>query len=78
MKENKLKDSQTVPKTKKFDKAEPANSPKNKTEIHVYSKPNENDDDNTSSANCKVVPPSLDMKASTRDQRRIFLKDFLK
>ena len=74
MKENKLKESQIVLKIDKLDKAESANIPKDKTEIHVNSKSN----DNASSANCKLVPPSLDMKASNRDQKRICMKHVLK
>ena len=71
LREKKLKESQTVPKTVKHDKVEPASIPKDKPEIQVFSKPKDIANDNASPANCKVVSPSLEMKASARDQKRI-------
>ena len=62
----------------KLAKAVPAEIQKDKIEIQECSKPNEKIDDESSSANCKLVPPSLDMKASARDRRRIYLKQVLK
>ena len=78
LREKKLKESQTVPKTVKHDKVEPASIPKDKPEIQVFSKPKDSVNDCALSANYKVVPPSLDMKASAKDQRRIELKQVLK